>query len=277
MTSNSTNKLLEDFVKIAQLAGVPIALTEIKVEELLAPHCSPTSLPIGKLAVYVFMYGERCLKIGKAGTKSTARNCNEQYDLNAVNTVAKSLIKNQTHFSLTGLNGSNIDNWIYQNTNRINVLFPSKFGVALLLLLESFMQCRLNPELDGFGRQSSLTNKNFIPTDHSSFSISCFFDPEPKNWGLRGDPFLWREIQRKLLDTPLPATKADFDRLIEAAFFELSGKPLSTQDDFLVEEYAHGGMSSGYICPEFWRKKAIPLLRKRYALAKYNSRAEQRK
>jgi len=163
MNDDATSKLLEDFVKVAKLAGVPISLSEIKVEQLPAPHSRPPSLPVGKLAVYVFMYGGRCLKVGKAGAKSTARYCSQHYGLNASSTLAKSLIKSQAHLGLTGLDESNIGNWICQNTNRINVLVPSKSGVALLSLLESFIQCRLNPEFEGFESQKTPTENNFNP------------------------------------------------------------------------------------------------------------------
>ena len=277
MNSDPTSKLLEDFVKVAKLAGVAIPFSEIQVEQLLAPHSRPSSLPVGKLAVYVFMYGERCLKVGKAGAKSTARYCSQHYGLHAPSTLAKSLIKSQSRLSLTGLDESNIGNWICQNTNRINVLLPSKYGVALLSLLESFIQCRLNPEFEGFESQKTPTKGNFNPAGHSRITVGSLFDPEPGSWGLRGDPFLWRQIRRKLFATPLPATEAAFDSLIASEFLELSGKLLSTKNDFHVEEYAHGGMSSGYISPEFWREQAMPLLRQRYAAAQHGAPADRRK
>jgi hypothetical protein len=153
MTSASTQKMLKDFETIASLARVPITFAELQVEELNAPHRKPSSLPTGMLAVYVFMHGDRCLKVGKAGAKSTARYCSQHYGLHAPSTLAKSLIKNQTHLGLAGLDESNIGDWICQNTSRINVLLPSKYGAAALSLLESFIQCRLNPAFEGFESQ----------------------------------------------------------------------------------------------------------------------------
>jgi hypothetical protein len=35
-----------------------------------------------------------------------------------------------------------------------------------------------------------------------------------------------------------------------------------------IERYAHGGMSSGMISVEFWRKEILPLLKTRYTEAK---------
>ena len=275
MISQFTSKLLEDFEKVAKLAGVPISLSEITVEQRLAPHRKPPSLPPGKLAVYVFIYGDRCLKVGKAGEKSTARYCSQHYGIKAPSTLAKSLIKSQTRLNVSGLNESNIGDWICKNTHRINVLFPSRYGVPLLSLLESFIQCRLNPEFEGFESQRTPTNNNSSPSDRSNITVGSLFDPEPENWGLRGDSFLWRQIQRNLSTTPLPATQTDFESLIANAFLELSGNPLSTQNHFHVEEYAHGGMSSGYISPAFWREQAIPLLRQRYSAARQDVAADR--
>ncbi len=59
--------IASDFVAAAGLSGVPIVVSEIEIVVLHAPHRRPSSLPKGKLAVYVFIYGNRCLKVGKAG------------------------------------------------------------------------------------------------------------------------------------------------------------------------------------------------------------------
>ena len=267
MNRMSTPNMLETFVTIANLADVPITLAELQVEVLSAPHQRPPSLPAGMFAVYVFLHGDRCLKVGKAGAKSAARYCSQHYGLNAPSTLAKSLIKNQTRLGLTSLDEFNIGNWICQNTNRINVLLPSKYGAAVLSLLESFIQCRLNPEFEGFESQRLPNGKGLVHTGDPSITVGSLFVPEPESWGLRGDPFLWRQMQSKLAVAPPPATIADFDSLIANAFLLLSGKPISTQDDFHSEAHAHGGMSSGFICPAFWRDQGIPLLRERFAAA----------
>jgi len=33
---------------------------------------------------------------------------------------------------------------------------------------------------------------------------------------------------------------------------------------YLVKRYDAGGMSSGYVSPEWWRKEGIPLLKERF-------------
>ena len=71
--------LVDDFTKAAKLAGLSVAANEISVEVLPAPHTPPTRLPKGKMAVYAFMLGGECLKVGKVGARSTARYVSQHY------------------------------------------------------------------------------------------------------------------------------------------------------------------------------------------------------
>jgi len=96
-------------------------------------------------------------------------------------------------------------------------------------------------------------------------TIGELFEEEPVQWGLCGDPYLWREIRAHFSSTPLPPSIADLEKQIEQAFFMLSGQPLSSPKHFYVEKFAHGGMSSGGISPEFWNERALPLLKARFA------------
>ncbi len=146
-----------DFAAVAALAGIPIAVSEIEIVELPAPHRRPSSLPKGKLAVYVFVYGDSCLKVGKAGQRSTARYCSHHYGMNAPSTLAKSLLKNQNRISVSNMNDAIVGEWICQNTRRINFLLPASYGIFLLSLLEAFVQCHLKPVFEGFDSQRSIT------------------------------------------------------------------------------------------------------------------------
>jgi hypothetical protein len=98
--------------------------------------------------------------------------------------------------------------------------------------------------------------------------LSDLFTDEPTRWGLRGDPHLWRDMKQALSDVPYPATEDQATTLIVDLFNQLTGAPISSKEAFFVQKYAHGGMSSGYISPEFWRETALPLLRFRYAQTK---------
>lgn len=102
----------------------------------------------------------------------------------------------------------------------------------------------------------------------SAQTIGDLFEEEPDQWGLRGDPFLWREMQELFAEVPLPSTSSFLVEHLEAAFLRFTGHPISTTDYFFIERFAHGGMSSGYVAPEFWRDHALPLLIERYTETK---------
>lgn len=93
--------------------------------------------------------------------------------------------------------------------------------------------------------------------------IGDIFEHEPPHWGLRGDAYLWSELQKYLSKTPMPNTAETLELEIHRAFQELTGQDLSSAEDFCVERYMHGGMSSGWISAEYWRHVALPLLIRR--------------
>ena len=152
------DQIADDFISVAALAGLNIPRSDIEVRALPSPHQPPSSLPAGKLAVYVFMFGERCLKVGKAGPNSVARFCSQHYGTNAPSTLAKSLLKAPNSVGGAALDPSNIKAWICASTARLNFLLPSWHGVFALSLLESFVQCRLNPDFEGFASQRLPSN-----------------------------------------------------------------------------------------------------------------------
>jgi hypothetical protein len=94
-------------------------------------------------------------------------------------------------------------------------------------------------------------------------TVAVLFQLEPQRWGYRGDPYLWREMRQQLEGVACPATPDSLTSIIEEAFEDLTGFPLSHADPIYVEKYSHGGMSSGYVYPKFWRETVIPLLRSR--------------
>jgi hypothetical protein len=148
------NQLVEDFKKVAKLAGVEVSDNSITVEILGSPHSPPTSLPSGKMAVYVFMWNNQCLKVGKVGQKSQARYTSHHYDPKRSNSnLAKSILDHKKRLGLADLTDSTIGDWIKSNTNRINFILDQNLGVPVLSLMESFLQCRLKPRFEGFDSQ----------------------------------------------------------------------------------------------------------------------------
>ena len=106
-------------------------------------------------------------------------------------------------------------------------------------------------------------------------TIGELFDPEPFSWGLRGDPYLWKAMRHHFLSIPMPATANELVELIHAAFEELTGKPITTESMFYVDEYAHGGMSSGHISTDSWQVSLIPELCSRFtALDESNNQCD---
>ncbi len=99
----------------------------------------------------------------------------------------------------------------------------------------------------------------------SAIFISSLFEQRPNRWGLRGDPYLWEEMETNFIAAPLPETADQLKVRLEAEFESLTGIPLSSEQEFIfIERLAHGGMSSGGVSLRFWRETAIPLLIERY-------------
>lgn len=95
-------------------------------------------------------------------------------------------------------------------------------------------------------------------------SVAELFREEPLYWGLRGDPYLWREMAEHLADAPWPASEAELTQLLARLFEQLAGVGLDHPTHVHLPRHAHGGMSSGMISSQFWRERAIPLLVERY-------------
>ncbi|REK76711.1 hypothetical protein [Paenibacillus paeoniae] len=91
--------------------------------------------------------------------------------------------------------------------------------------------------------------------------VSDLFEEYSLHWGTRGDPYLWEDLKQYFSNKELPCPAEQFELEFFLAFEQLTGVSLdSTQEPFLVQKYAHGGMSSGYISPKFWMETALPLL-----------------
>jgi hypothetical protein len=98
--------------------------------------------------------------------------------------------------------------------------------------------------------------------DDDAPTVAVLFDPEPDTWGLRGDPYLWRALRKRLANEPMPGSPDKLARVLRATFEELTGTALAddSAEDIYREEFAHGGMSSGMISLETWRRQLVPTL-----------------
>jgi len=94
--------------------------------------------------------------------------------------------------------------------------------------------------------------------------MAVIFKDRPQNWGYRGDPHLWDDMEVLFKETTWPDSEEEVVELIESAFMQLTGSSLASHEDIFVPKYDKGGMSSGMISMEFWRNTALPILKGRY-------------
>ena len=90
--------------------------------------------------------------------------------------------------------------------------------------------------------------------------VSVIFKQKPTQWGLRGDPFLWEDLESYFTKYPLTIGEAEFCIKIEQYIAHLVENHPMNQDAIFIEQYAHGGLSSGCISLSFWNDVAIPML-----------------
>ena len=127
------------------------------------------------------------------------------------------------------------------------------------------------------GQARTLADKRRCNMGRHIDPFSALFKPSPEQWGLRGDPFLWRAMARALTSCTFPSTEAQLVALLETTFERFTGSRLpeesaiSEDDSIFVKRYARGGMSSGQISLKFWRGSALPLLRSRYIIVRQSS------
>lgn len=97
-------------------------------------------------------------------------------------------------------------------------------------------------------------------------TLGSLFVLEPMQWGLRGDPYVWRALQQCLDHTNCPATFAELVQLLHTTFEQVVGVDIAAKDApdvVLRSEFAHGGMSGGAVSIDRWRTRLMPLLEAR--------------
>ncbi len=102
-------------------------------------------------------------------------------------------------------------------------------------------------------------------------SVDELFERNPIRWGLRGDPYLWREMRAALRGKPLPDTLAQAEKMLEKAFLRIVGVELGSpqpDDRVHVKKFATGtGLSDGQVSLQYWRDTAVPILLDRFLAA----------
>ena len=94
--------------------------------------------------------------------------------------------------------------------------------------------------------------------------LSIIFEEKPESWGLRGDPYFWAYLKERAENMDM-ISPDELEKWIKEEYYSLSGKVLTGKymDFAVIEQFAHGGMSSGGVDNEWWMKKGIPLLKSR--------------
>lgn len=90
------------------------------------------------------------------------------------------------------------------------------------------------------------------------------FFKEPEQWGLRGDVYLWRDLGELFSEGELPKTVDQFESLLRERIRKQLDEGTPWHGNVYMERYAHGGMSSGMVCLDWWEKELVPLLKERY-------------
>lgn len=94
--------------------------------------------------------------------------------------------------------------------------------------------------------------------------LSVIFEEKPKQWGFRGDPYFWDYLKEKAENMEIVSPE-ELEAWIREEYLLLSGKPLTDEymDFAVVEQFEHGGMSSGGVDNGWWTQEGIPLLKSR--------------
>lgn len=90
--------------------------------------------------------------------------------------------------------------------------------------------------------------------------VAVIFEEKPKQWGLRGDPYLWEDMKQAFSTVRFPISEEEFIIQFNSYFLAFTGVPLSRDCHVAVASYPINGMSSGQISGSFWIDKALPLL-----------------
>lgn len=93
--------------------------------------------------------------------------------------------------------------------------------------------------------------------------LSVLFAQRPAQWGLRGDPFLWKELAKIGETLLLPVSETDLNELLLVLIRNLIGEQLAPSKLIGVPRYSFGGMSSGMVSADFWLDEVIPMPQQR--------------
>lgn len=137
---------------VTQAVGKPIEEDKYEIIDRGLPH-KPKTLPTGMMGIYTFSYNDKFLKIGKAGSKSSARFLSQHYNpKSAKSTLAASILRDHEMLNM-GIKEENVGRWIKENCRRIDILVDVELGIFTLDLIEAVLHYKYEPKYEGFATQ----------------------------------------------------------------------------------------------------------------------------
>lgn len=147
------SKDLSDIIlEISIVLGRPISKESFEIIDRGVPH-KPSPLPNEKMGIYMFLYEDRFLKIGKAGPKSNARFYSQHYNPKSARSTLAAFILSDKIPDKVNITESNIGDWIKKNCYRIDILFDADLGMFALELIEAALHYKYEPMYEGFTSQ----------------------------------------------------------------------------------------------------------------------------
>lgn len=137
---------MEYIEQITHKLGYDLNKDDYYIEDMGCPHKQPKKMPDGYAAIYIFIYQDNFLKIGKANVNSSARFVSQHYGFSAPSTLAKSICLDEKFISL-GINKNNVKSWMMENLHRINIYI--KADKATTELIESVLHYAFRPKFEG--------------------------------------------------------------------------------------------------------------------------------
>lgn len=94
--------------------------------------------------------------------------------------------------------------------------------------------------------------------------VSAIFKNEPEKYGLRGDFYFWEYLAVYFKNKELPYSKKMILQDIYDIFEKLTNQKLEPNKIVKINQFSHGGMSSGEISTDWWIQTGIPLIMNQY-------------
>lgn len=138
--------------QISDIAGKPIEKYRYTIVDRGMPH-QPKSLPPGMMGIYIFCYGGKFLKIGKAGPSSNARFLSQHYNPKSAQSTLAASILSDARMRNKGINEDNVKEWIKNHCRRIDILLDAELGIFTLELIEALLHYKYEPLYEGFSSQ----------------------------------------------------------------------------------------------------------------------------